>query len=329
MQRFTGREYIMIDIANHKGLDKLNWDERIQWTQDNMGHLEDISDTTKHPILFRKGVRALRACDRGEAIGFIMSLDATGSGPQIIAGLWGCPYTAMNVNLMPTGKREDIYQKVATELSTITGQTYSRDDVKKPIMTTFYGSKAQPKNVFGDNTPELIAFYTILMQLMPGAMEFMRLVQSFWNPGALEHIWTMPDGHMIRAKVMTAVDKKIEIDELAHKTFTHRAYVNVRQDRGLSLAANIVHSIDGYIVREMVRRARRSNFELATIHDSFWAHPNHMNEVRLLYMQILAEIANMDLLQHILDQLQPGWGTFTKKATALGPMILQADYALS
>jgi len=329
MQKFTGKQYIMLDIANQAGLDKRSWSDRLNWVNNEEKHLQVYADEVADPILYKKACRALLACDRGEAIGFPMSLDATASGLQILAVLSGCPYTAMNVNLMPTGNREDIYQKVADELNKLTNKDYSRAQVKKPIMTTFYGSKKQPMELFGDGTPELIAFYTILAKELPGAMELMGLLQSFWNPEALEHIWSMPDGHLIRAKVMSPVDKKIEVDELAHKTFTHRAYINQRQDKGLSLAANIVHSIDGYIVREMVRRAHKSNFELATIHDSFWTHPNHMNEVRRLYIQILAEIADMNLLQHILDQLQPGWGTYTKKATALSKMILQSDYALS
>ena len=135
MQRFTGRQYIMIDIANHEGLDKATWANRIGWVDANMNDLEKISDTAKHPVLFRKAVRALRACDRGEAIGFPMSLDATASGLQMYAVLTGCVKTAMNANLAPTGEREDIYEKIANEMNRLTGKAYTKDDLKKPIMT--------------------------------------------------------------------------------------------------------------------------------------------------------------------------------------------------
>jgi hypothetical protein len=232
-------------------------------------------------------------------------------------------YTAINVNLTPTGNREDIYTKIGNKMG------LDRSIVKKPIMTTFFGSKKQPAEIFGENTLELAAFYALLNTEAPGAMELMQLIQAFWNPNALEHNWIMPDKHIVRVKVMDHVDKKIEIDEFSHKTFTHRAMVNRPQNKGLSLAANITHSIDGYIVREMVRRAKKNGFELATIHDSFWTHPNNMNAVRRSYIQILAEIADSNLLQHILDQLLPGWGAYTKKSTSLSKVILQSDYALS
>ena len=323
MQEFTGREYLLIDIANHVGMDRETWNTRINWAQDSNTQLESLDAEAKDPVLYRKAVRALRSCDRGEPIGYPMSLDATASGLQILAILCGCEATASNVNLMPTGNREDIYTKVGDAMGV------DRSVVKKPIMTTYYGSKKQPAEIFGEGTTELLLFYALLHTFTPGAMQLMPELQSFWNPDKLEHVWTMPDKHVIRAKVMQHVDKKIEIDEFNHATFTHTTLVNAPQDKGLSLAANITHSIDAYIVRQMLRRAKRDKFELATIHDSFWAHPNNMNKVRENYVQILAEIARSNLLQDILDQLQPGWGKINKLNNSLDTRILQSDYALS
>ena len=39
MQAITPYEYLLIDIANQFGHDKCTWDERIDWTRDNMSHL--------------------------------------------------------------------------------------------------------------------------------------------------------------------------------------------------------------------------------------------------------------------------------------------------
>ncbi|MBP94166.1 MAG: hypothetical protein CMC55_08625 [Flavobacteriaceae bacterium] len=61
--------------------------------------------------------------------------------------------------------------------------------------------------------------------------------------------------------------------------------------------------VDGYIVREMIRRASAAGFTVLTIHDSFWCHPNYCNEMRQNYNNIMAEICEMDLLSSILSQI--------------------------
>ena len=332
MNTFTGLEYIKIDIANQYGyeFDKKTWKERIHWTNTNIKVLEDLELIAKEPILYAKAVRALRDAEKGKATGFIMGLDATASGLQIMACLIGCHTTAANVNLTGTGKREDIYSKVADRVNKVTGLSYSKADVKKPVMTTFYGSKKQPEELFGEGTEELVKFQNILEEQLPGAMECMQDMQGCWDPFALFHKWTLPDGHIAHVPVMQANDMKIEIDELEHATYTFRAYQNKPAAKGLSLAANIVHSIDGYIVREMVRRADLMGFALLTIHDSFWASPNHMNKVRQNYTDILTEISKSNLLGDILREITNDVDLqHIKLSDTLHTSIVSANYALS
>lgn len=334
MQTFTGYEYIKIDIANQAGLDKETWDTRIAWVDKNIDKLEKMKPNVDEPILFMKGVKALRDAQAHKPTGFIMGLDATASGLQIMSALIGCHQTAIRVNLINTGKREAIYADVAEKMSGICNKDISTAMVKHPVMTTFYGSKQQPKNLFGEDSPELDAFYETLAELLPGAMEVMDDIQGCWNPVGLEHEWTLPDGHTSLVRVMGPKDKKIEIDELvsdtgAHATFTHRAYINTPNDKGLSLAANVIHSIDGYIVREMIRRADAQGFELLTIHDSFWSSPNYMNEVRKNYTEILAEIADSNLLGDILNEITGSSLQYQKLSSNLSCSIKTSNYALS
>lgn len=329
MDTFTGLEYILIDLANNFGLDKLTWKERITWTLDNESNLVSMIDQADNKFLFIKGIDALKDAKKGNPTGFIMGLDSTASGLQIMATLIGCHKTASNVNLVNTGNREDIYTKIANEMNKLPNINVTRSDVKKPIMTTYYGSKAQPKSVFGEDTPELEAFYKVLDNELPGAQEVMNDIQQCWNSLALEHKWTLPDGHIAKIKVEEAVDKRIEIDELNHARLHYRAYINKPSKYGTSLAANIVHSIDGYIVREMVREANKQGFQLATIHDSFWTSPNYMNNVRNTYNNILANIANSNLLEDILNEITNHKGKLKKYSTNLSKEILNSNYSLS
>lgn len=331
MQTFTGLEYMYIALANTFGHDKLTWDERLAWGQENH---EDI---LLHPSLYQGAVEPLLLLKTAREINVVkatgqstclMGIDATASGLQIFAALTGCKKTAANVNLIHTGKREDVYQKVAEHMTDM-GAVVGRSDIKKPLMTTFYGSKKQPEILLGEGTPELDAYYKALEDELTGAWEAMQDIQSCWQGDVEAHTWALPDGHIAHVPVMVQVDKKIEVDSLNHATFSHRAYLNMASKLGISLAANIIHSIDGYIVREMVRMAHKQQFTLLTIHDSFWASPVYMNHVRENYRKILANIAEMDLLGDILSTITGNPVSFNKYSDDLSKDILQSEYALS
>ena len=79
-QRFSGSEYIKIDIANNYGLDKEDWDVRIDWFDKNQDNLMELVKTAETPALFYAAVQAWYAVQRGEPIGYPISLDATASG---------------------------------------------------------------------------------------------------------------------------------------------------------------------------------------------------------------------------------------------------------
>jgi len=142
------------------------------------------------------------------------------------------------------------------------------------------------------------------------------------------HNW-QANGHVVIAPVYQKVDKKIEVDELRHATFTHRADVIMPAKNGLSLAANIIHSIDGYVVREMYRRTSNIGVQMAAIHDSFWAHPNDMNILRQLYVEILSEIADSHLISYILKEICGSNVIYTKRSNSLPTLLLESEYALS
>ena len=329
MQTFTGLSYIKIAIANHHGEDKLTWDERIAWVDDNIGYISTYLATADEPLLMEKAINALLDAMGGTPTGYIMGLDATASGLQVMACLTGCKKTAEAVNLIKTGKREDVYLKTSVSMSKLTSTDFDRKVIKKPLMTYFYGSTAEPRACFGEGTT-LDAFYEAMEKELPGACAAMGAIQSCWQSDALAHQWHLPDGHLARVKVMDTVQKKIEVGELDGATFTYQANVNQASDWGVSLAANIIHSIDGYIVREMTRRAYKQGWEILSIHDCFWCSPNHMNELRQNFIDILVGIAESNLLQDILNEITGNEdGVIEKLSDDLGEYIKDAEYPLS
>ena len=319
MQQFTPLEYIKIDIANQYGKDKEDWKDRLEFADDVIAG--NIKEPAENPILAQKALRAFADAYNGRPTGFVMGLDATASGIQIMAALMNCEKSAEAVNVVNTGHRRDVY----TEVGNTMGVT--RSTIKKPLMTYFYGSTAQPKAIFGD---QVAMFHRAMKETLPGAVECMEDMQSCWQSRNLAHTWHLPDGHTAHVKVMAPNDYDIRIEELGGTEFVHRIYENQPQITGRSLAANIIHSIDGYIVREMYRRADAQGFDLLSIHDCFWASPNYIQNVRQNYLDILIEINQMNLLKTILEEVTQNRNLgFTRYRKNLSRQMQHAEYALS
>ncbi len=263
MQRFTGRQYLQIDIANSFGLSKLTWDDRLAWFQHHEHQLMSMVNQAKEPALFYAGIKAYNDVLAGKPIGFMISLDATSSGIQLLAALTGDRMAAQLCNVVDTGTREDAYALFYKHLLTITGgkAQVSPEDVKQAVMTAFYSSKAVPKAVFGDG--ELLEiFYHCLSSLAPGAWELNETMLALWDQTALEHSWILPDNFHCHIKVMNQVKEKISFLGNEYEVFYN---VNMPMEQGRSLGANMTHSVDGMIVREITRRCQHDPMMPATV----------------------------------------------------------------
>lgn len=336
----TGLDIIKIDICNTFGNDKLLYEERLAWFEKNKGAMRfdpnSLISIAKEPMLFHKGLLAYDSAIRGEAIGHNVFMDATASGLQIMAALSNCKKTAEACNLIFNGQRNDLYDMVAEEMQKRLPNSEMfkdksveeiRDIVKKPIMTFFYNSTAQPEEVFGEDTIEIKTFIKTLEDMFPGAIAVMQFINESWNPNAMYHQWTLPDEHIAHVKVIDKVSTKVDVDELDF-TFNYHFYTNQPSESYRSLAPNIIHSIDGWIVREMVRRAKAQGFQLAHIHDAFTCHPNHMTKAMDNYRQILAELSEMNLLNTILTEIDGKPAGITPFKYNLAFDIRVSQYAL-
>lgn len=111
-----------------------------------------------------------------------------------------------------------------------------------------------PKRIFGDNTPELKAFYAAAETIAPGAWELLQTLVASWRPFALEHSWKLPDGYDAKVRVMEMHKARIEVDELDHASLTYEFEVNEGRKRGVANVANLTHSMDAWVLRSMHRR---------------------------------------------------------------------------
>lgn len=258
MHTFTGWQYLLIDVANHFGLDKEIFENRILWVETHLDRLEELAEEApiKTRPLYRKAVMAVRDAQAGRPSGHLVGFDAICSGMQIMSALTGCHKGAEATGLIDTGERPDAYSKTTEEMGRVMGGQYlvDRDAIKQGVMTMLYGSKEEPKKLFGEDTPELAGFYQAVYNVAPGAFELLQALLNSWQPMTLMHRWALPDGFVARVKVMEKVEKRLEVDELDHATFTYEWYENNGTLTGVANVANVVHSIDAYVLRSLVRR---------------------------------------------------------------------------
>lgn len=410
MKNFTGFQWLLIDAANHYGHDKLRFEERIQWAEDNLQNLENLADQAETKPLYIKAVLAIRKAQKGLPTGHIVAVDGVCSGAQLMSVLTGCVAGATATGLVDPDRRADAYTQLTEEMNKILGGvlSVSRKDAKQSLMTTLYGSKKTPETIFGKDTPEYKAFYQALQIVAPGAWALLQILLNSWNSYALFHAWKLPDGYDARVKVMEKKQVRIEVDELDHASFTYQFYENVGTKKGLSNAANSIHSVDAYVLREMHRRCNHDKgvitqaheaieatlnqrklglaqpteahgkvayymeqyhrstlasavilpylnqgtaamlttehleallkittgmlahkpFPLVTVHDAFASHAGNVNQVRWHYKEILADMAESNLLDDLLSQLYKEPCTFDKLSFNLPELIRNSNCAL-
>lgn len=290
MKFYTPLEYIKIDVASQFGLDREAFEARIQWADENHTHLEKLREKADDPERFIAAVMALRQVEAGQPTSHLCGLDACASGPQIMSAFMRDPVGAENTSMIGN-QRADIYTKTTETMNQLLGaaSTYDRQTIKYALMPFYDGSKARPKTAFGNGTPERNAFYEARAIVAPGAAQLMDMMRNSWQPHALEHCWTLPDGFEIKLKVTAVKDSKIKGEQLEHASFTDQHTVNKGTEDGLVMAANIVQSTNGFIIRELGRRCSYNAGELGRVRKLLKkrAAQRHLNGVELDSIQEL------------------------------------------
>ena len=320
MQKFNGKQYVGIALANHYGLDKESWDTRLDWTRTNINQLDQfIPDSPKTKYLYIKAMNAMNKTNKGIPTGYIMDLDATCSGVQIMAVLGKCKTSASTCNLINTGKREDTYTSV---LNSISGVNITRTQIKEAIIPMLYGSKNKPRELFGEGTEELNAFNQAVYKTIPILGYLKRIANECWNKDATKHQFTMPDGHVVH---LPSLQKRTY--DVFGVPYSH--YEVAPDSNPTPMLSAIVHATDAYVAREMVRMANKQGFQLAHIHDSYWTCPNYMNQVRQNYVHIMYDLAKGNLLNSIVNELLGEEVDIGYTDPDLYKEIKHAEYALS
>lgn len=84
-------------------------------------------------------------------------------------------------------------------------------------------------------------------------MQLLEHLRDSWNSETTAHQWELPDGYFAHVPVMELMETRFNIVELDYKPVV-QFYDNVPAEKGISNIANVVHSVDAYVLRSMVRR---------------------------------------------------------------------------
>lgn len=343
-----GLEWLQIDIANTFGLDKEFFEDRIKWVLENDEFLEALEDEAESPQQYKNAVKALRDHQGDRDVHHYMYLDCSNQALQIYAVVTGCLDTAKICNLGGfDGKMNDAYSEIAVELNKIfESKCFKRYNCKKPLMTTLYGKRKAGSVISSqmeledfdeytklgiDEDSIVPAFQETMEKLAPRAMNAMAKIQDLNSEYIGQYFWELPDGFKVKYDVKSKVSfegKRTSARGVSF-SYSHETEVYRPSKFNAGMAPNVIHSIDGYIARELIRRM--GDKFITSIHDAYAVHPNDVDIMISNYKDIMIELLESNILDDIMSQIANSRAYFKveKVNTLTKEHILNSVYALA
>ena len=247
-QSLTGIEYLKAEIAckADKAFEKATWDERLAHFK-TLNLLDEATfKKASNPIGLRAAVHAYMYKAAETPSGYLISLDACSSGLQILSLLVSCP---KSFSLCGGNSTQCIDSYVTIYDSMNLHGVLTRKEVKNAIMTALYGSVAMPEMTFGNNVD---LFYETMEEMAPGAWDLNLGLQELWGKikGSVYN-WVMPDNFHACIETKSKTTKEFHFNGVSYDL---PQKVDARPEFHKGLGPNLIHSVDGMVVREMYRR---------------------------------------------------------------------------
>jgi len=342
-----GLYWLKVNICSEYGLDKLTFDKQVEWVSKNSSALETLESEADNTFAYRNAVAELRNYEQGKETHYIMPLDCSNQALQLYGVLSGDKQTA-SLGSLGTGEiRVDAYQMLADYLNKKFNHTiFTRNVCKKPLMVTLYGSTQGGNQLLNNlHMDEVMladklgvtyeedfiqrAFEEAMEAIAPYCMRVMDKIQLLNDKDIGTYQWTLPDGFKVKYDVKTNLDMNLQARSRSGKNFsvtlTSEVYQASEYNRGM--APNVIHSVDGYVLREIVRGM--GNSFITTIHDSYSVHPNEVDKLREVYSAVLCNILDSNLLENIMTQIAGQFKGFIKQDTLTKEDIKNSTYSLA
>lgn len=257
---FTPMEYLKIGIANYFGEDKLSWSDRIKWFDEHVTKESymDLAKKADEPCCFIGACEAyFRALDGDKYNKVPISLDATTSVLQFQSVLTHDDYCGRISNVFDTGSRLDAYRIIQGEFTKMFPDmeiTVDRQTLKEAVMPFCYGSVTKIRDLFGNNGAKYFGTY------MDTTFKFAKLVRGLsdnWQE-VKTYGWVMPDNFHVEVPVYNIVSCEEPLTLTSPNgsyEFIYSWSKHEPSKYGRAYAANLVHSVDSLVAREIVTLA--------------------------------------------------------------------------
>lgn len=364
----TRGRFYSVSHFNYQGTEYekcvLQFRKKLVLTDEGYANICDYLDTLKEDEEYLRFVACQALKNADKPTGIFIGADASASGIQLMSVLRGCEVSAESVGLT---KINDFYTlaEMQSNLS-VAENADPRKIFKQCCMQHFYGGTKTPREHLGE--ANLKKFYETLWKIAPGCQNLLNEIQSiYWATPVFK--WTLPDGFKVQQAVIESRRVELSLPSKPNVKFGYSYKSLIAKDKGLELAANIVHSVDAYVARELIYRAHcgrvgepeqllstlnnainHSNdnstnssvfslhklmntpvnkwslldkgflnkakayldkvdtmpsFDVIAVHDDFKCHPNYLQWVKFLYIEIIADIADSELIKEILEEVNP------------------------
>jgi len=352
-----GAYWLAIQVANVYGKDKVTLDERVQWTLDNEDLILEVAlspcDTVEQWACADKPWQFLAAC--AEWAGYVFSgrsedyvsylpvaMDGSCSGLQHFSAALRDEVGGQAVNLVPTGKVEDIYTEVANRVnlrlnSSTCGEELlpwrgkvDRKVVKQPCMTYAYSATTRGMRDMiiaaclkkgPEDQPEGDLF-SLASKLAPlvrecieetvvaaaEAMTWLQSVASIATENNKALTWVSASGFPVYQERHRAESRQLSLWYCGARMklrLMEDTEVLDRQRQREAIAPNWVHSQDAAHLTATVNMAVDNGItSFAMIHDSFGTHAGRIAELNVIIRETFVQQYEADRLTEFRDQMQ-------------------------
>lgn len=234
--------------------------------------------------------RAVSDALSNQPVEYFVGLDTKQSGMLIQILLTRCHVSMENFGILDNTNK-DIYM----EFKGVLGDSLSRDEIKKCVIPRFYDSVKCIIDRVGKTRAE--KFFEAYSKMLPKPDMLRQLMHDAWDDDAMKYMWVLPDGLEVVQVVEEIPDFRgnysddydFTDDEDIAKTnkigFTTGMGKNINAsvyysklgtrikeyDQGTkSLGANLIHSLDAWIMRELIMRCAKAKFYQKKLKQVLW-----------------------------------------------------------